>query len=64
MIFNHDFSRFNAVSDYQPSIEAELALSVGDLICVLEDFHDGWMAGVEEESGRLGLFPARCVERL
>ena len=52
------------MADYQPSIEAELALSVGDLICVLEDFHDGWMAGVEKKSGRLGLFPTRCVQRL
>ena len=34
-------SRFKAVADYEPSIEAELALSTGDLICVLEDFHDG-----------------------
>ena len=56
--------RYKAVEDFEPSVDAELSLNIGDIVCVLEDFSDGWMAGMEEKNGRIGLFPARCVQRI
>ena len=52
------------MEDFEPSVDAELSLNIGDIVCVLEDFSDGWMAGMEEKNGRIGLFPARCVQRI
>jgi len=52
------------ISTHLPEDQAELFLRVGETIVVLEDFSDGWMAGMEKGTNRMGLFPTRCVLKL
>ena len=53
-----------AVRDHSPGAAGELQLAVGDSLGVLQDFQDGWMAGLEKSSGHLGLFPSSCIKLL
>ena len=60
-IFFSFFLSHIVICEHIPRVEAELALCEGERVAVLQDFRDGWMAGVEKCSGQLGLFPASCV---
>jgi len=60
---NHAFE-VRVISTHLPEDQAELFLRVGETIVVLEDFSDGWMAGMEKGTNRMGLFPTRCVLKL
>ena len=43
IIFSHI-----VICEHIPRVEAELALCEGERVAVLQDFQDGWMAGVEK----------------
>ena len=52
------------VRGHRAQAAGELQLAVGDSLGVLQDFQDGWMAGLEKSSGHLGLFPSSCIKLL
>ena len=61
---NGMFRQAVVVRDHTPQAAGELQLAVGDSLGVLQDFQDGWMAGLEKSSGHLGLFPSSCIKLL
>ncbi|XP_018404865.1 PREDICTED: SH3 domain-containing RING finger protein 3 [Cyphomyrmex costatus] len=54
--------RFRCIVPYPPNSEFELELRVGDIIYVQKKRDDGWYKGMQQRTGRTGLFPASFVE--
>lgn len=54
--------RFRCIAPYPPNSEYELELQVNDIIYVHKKREDGWYKGVQQRTGRTGLFPASFVE--
>lgn len=54
--------RFRCIAPYPPNSEYELELQVDDIIYVHKKREDGWYKGVQQRTGRTGLFPASFVE--
>lgn len=63
IVFNFSTGyRFRCIVPYPPNSEFELELRVGDIIYVQKKRDDGWYKGMQQRTGRTGLFPASFVE--
>ncbi|KAJ3286554.1 hypothetical protein HK104_008975 [Borealophlyctis nickersoniae] len=51
------------VHPYNPSLQDELTLEVGDEVVLLKAFDDGWALGLTPANGNQGAFPLVCVSR-
>ncbi|KAJ1970311.1 rho guanine nucleotide exchange factor [Dispira parvispora] len=52
-----------AVLGYDPQMDDELAITVGDTIALIQVFDDGWAHGVNlSQDGTQGVFPYPCVQ--
>ena len=51
-----------AIYSYEAAADDELAFEEGDVIVDCEVVDDGWMKGLHEKSGKIGLFPSNYVE--
>jgi hypothetical protein len=47
---------------YNPVLEDELCLVIGDRIQVEEEFDDGWGIGQNLDTGAKGAFPLKCIQ--
>ncbi|KAI7907910.1 uncharacterized protein BX663DRAFT_482161 [Cokeromyces recurvatus] len=52
---------FEVKHPYPPQMGDELALHVGDIVCVAMNFDDGWALGFNVTTGLKGVFPLVCV---
>lgn len=52
---------FVVVHPYLPQLKDELALNIGDIICLATQFDDGWALGFNVTSGVKGAFPIVCI---
>lgn len=52
---------YMAIHPYPPQMGDELALHVGDIICLAVQFDDGWALGFNVMTGHKGAFPTVCV---
>lgn len=52
---------FVVVHPYPPQLTDELALNIGDIICLAVQFDDGWALGFNVTSGLKGAFPVVCI---
>lgn len=50
--------------DFIASEDDELSFKEGELICVLEDIGEGWLAGRIESRNVVGIFPINYVKRV
>ncbi|CAG0885614.1 unnamed protein product [Darwinula stevensoni] len=55
--------RARALFDYQAADETELSFDPDDIICQIDQIHEGWWQGLGPD-GSYGLFPANYVELL
>ena len=54
-----------AVSNYVPQLDGEIALTAGDIIASVKDLGNGWCLGKNISAGNVvGIFPSRCVRFL
>lgn len=54
--------RCRAEYDFEPEDLAELPLRIGDVVDILYDRGDGWLVGINSESGLSGLVPGNHVK--
>lgn len=54
---------YTVVRDYEPKMEDELHLRVGDIIKVEDIFDDGWAIGTSRETKKQGIFPLTFVSK-
>ncbi|KAI8337804.1 hypothetical protein BD560DRAFT_413152 [Blakeslea trispora] len=57
--FKEEF--FVVIHAYPPQMADELALNVGDIICLALHFDDGWALGYNVTTGLKGAFPLVCI---
>ncbi|KAI8335244.1 hypothetical protein EDC96DRAFT_524940 [Choanephora cucurbitarum] len=57
--FKEEF--FVVIHPYPPQMADELALNVGDIICLALHFDDGWALGYNVTTGLKGAFPLVCI---
>jgi len=58
------FALFQSRYNYNPKEADELELHEGDVICVSEQFDDGWWYGLSHRTNRQGTFPGNYVQPL
>ncbi|KAJ3372129.1 JNK-interacting protein 1 [Allomyces arbusculus] len=51
-----------AVRGYNPEMNDEMELVVGDTIAITQEYDDGWAQGVNLSTGQIGVFPQTFVE--
>jgi len=54
-------SVMTVVQEFEPRMEDELALQVNDRILLLKVFDDGWAVGLNQMTGKQGVFPMEYV---
>jgi len=54
-------SVMTVVQDFEPRMEDELTLRVNDRILLLKVFDDGWAVGLNQMTGKQGVFPMEYV---
>ncbi|ORX55250.1 hypothetical protein BCR36DRAFT_346886 [Piromyces finnis] len=55
------FNRHIVIHPYNPMIEDEIKLNVGDIILIQDIFNDGWVHGINCTSNTEGTFPVACI---
>ena len=58
-----DAEQYQAIYNFAPQHEDELALSEGDLVYVFEKCADGWFIGAHGSSGSIGTFPGNYTTK-
>ncbi|KAI8846289.1 hypothetical protein BC829DRAFT_398865 [Chytridium lagenaria] len=53
--------RFECTTKYEPRLEDEVTLRVGDVVVVERMYNDGWAFGTNETLGLSGAFPLYSV---
>ena len=54
-------SVMTVVQEFEPRMEDELALQINDRILLLKVFDDGWAVGLNQMTGKQGVFPMEYV---
>jgi len=55
------FNRHIVIHPYNPMIEDEIKLNVGDIILIQDIFNDGWVHGINCTTNTEGTFPVACI---
>ncbi|KAJ3290503.1 hypothetical protein HK104_006724 [Borealophlyctis nickersoniae] len=58
------FYKAIATEGYEGEEDDEVAIGVGDVVCVYRVFEDGWGWGVNSSTGKKGVFPVVCLSEL
>lgn len=56
--------RYKCITAYPAQSDIELDLKVGDVVTVLKRKSEGWYKGLNETTGKTGVFPACFVQSL
>ena len=55
------FNKHIVIHPYNPIIEDEIKLNIGDIILIQDIFNDGWVHGINCTTNTEGTFPVACI---